>query len=60
MSLIEENYQDEQGNWLPEAQEILAKATATQTSSKTHTPLPVDELKGFSPEICDDLRQERG
>lgn len=37
MSLIEENYQDEQGNWLPEAQEILAKATTTQTTSKlTH------------------------
>ena len=29
MSLIKEHYQDENGNWLPEAQEILAKATAT-------------------------------
>ena len=57
MSLIEENYQDEQGNWLPEAQEILAKATTTQTTSKTHTPLPLDKVEGSCTELCDDLRQ---
>lgn len=47
MSLIEENYQDEQGNWLPEAQEILAKATATQTTNNgTHALLPLEEAEG--------------
>ena len=30
MSLIEEHYQDEHGNWLPEAEAILAKADANQ------------------------------
>ena len=44
MSLIEEYYQDENGNWLPEAQEILAKAAATQTTNNgKHTLLPLDK-----------------
>ena len=44
MSLIKEHYQDEQGNWLPEAREILAKATATQTTNNgTHALLPLEE-----------------
>ena len=34
MSLIKEHYQDEHGNWLPEAQAILAKATATPDATK--------------------------
>ena len=33
MSLIKEYYQDEHGNWLPEAEAILAKATATQATN---------------------------
>lgn len=54
MSLIEENYQDEQGNWLPEAQEILAKATATQTTNKeTCRLLPLDKPEDFSSELND-------
>jgi hypothetical protein len=54
MSRIEENYQDEHGNWLPEAEEILAKATATQTTNKgTCTLLPLDKLEDFSTELND-------
>jgi hypothetical protein len=51
VSLIEENYQDELGNWLPEAQEILAKATATQTINKTHTPLPLEMVESCCTEL---------
>ena len=47
MSLIKEHYQDENGNWLPEAQEILAKATATKTSNGTHVLLPLKEVENF-------------
>jgi hypothetical protein len=54
MSLIEENYQDEQGNWLPEAQEILAKATATQTTNNgTHALLPLEEAGGADGNLAD-------
>ena len=46
MSLIKENYQDEHGNWLPEAEAILARATAIQaTSSGKHTVLPMNEVE---------------
>jgi hypothetical protein len=45
MSLIKEHYQDENGNWLPEAQEILAKATVTTTSNGTHMLLPLTEVE---------------
>ena len=47
MSLIKEYYQDEHGNWLPEAEAILAKATVTTTSNGTHTPQPLKEVEGF-------------
>jgi hypothetical protein len=60
MSLIKEHYQDENGNWLPEAQEILAKATATQTNNKeTQTPLPLDKPEDFLTELCDEVRRGR-
>ena len=45
MSLIKEHYQDEHGNWLPEAQEILAKTTVTTTNG-THT-IPLKEVEDF-------------
>jgi hypothetical protein len=48
MSLIEEMHQDSNGNWTPEAEAILAKATATQaTNNGTHTPLPLNEVEDF-------------
>lgn len=48
MSLIEEQYQDADGNWLPEAEEILAKATATQTTNNgKHTLFPLNEVEDF-------------
>ena len=54
MSLIEEHYQDEHGNWLPEAEEILAKATATQaTNNGKPTLLPLDNLEDFFTELWD-------
>src|SRR5215831_20592137 len=54
MSLIEEQYQDERGNWLPEAEEILAKATATQTTNKgTRSLLPLNKPEDFSTERND-------
>jgi hypothetical protein len=54
MSLIKENYQDEHGNWLPEAEEILAKATATQTTNKgTRTLLSLNKPEDFSTERND-------
>jgi hypothetical protein len=46
MSLIKEHYQDEHGNWLPEAEAILAKATAIQaTSNGQHILLPMNEVE---------------
>jgi hypothetical protein len=52
MSLIEENYQDEQGNWLPEAQAILAKATATTATNKgTHALFPMNEGDDCEPPV---------
>ncbi|MGA8733658.1 MAG: hypothetical protein WB558_07025 [Terriglobales bacterium] len=57
MSLIEEHYQDEQGNWLPEAEAILAKATvAITTNHGKHTLLPLDKLEDFFTELCDGVR----
>lgn len=57
MSLIEEQYQDEQGNWLPEAEAILAKAkVATATNNGKHTLLPLDKLEDFFTELCDGVR----
>lgn len=54
MSKIKENYQDEHGNWLPEAEEILARATATQTTNKgTCTLLPLDKPEDSSAELND-------
>ena len=54
MSRIKEYYQDEHGNWLPEAEEILAKATATQTTNKgTCRLLPLDKPEDFSTELND-------
>jgi hypothetical protein len=46
MSLIKEHYQDEHGNWLPEAEAILAKATATPaTNNDTHTLLLMNKVE---------------
>jgi hypothetical protein len=54
MSKIKEHYQDEHGNWLPEAEAILAKATATQTTNKgSRTLLPLDKPEDFSTELND-------
>ena len=49
MSLIKEHYQDADGNWLPEAQAILAEATAAMqaTSNGNHTLLPINEVEDF-------------
>jgi hypothetical protein len=39
-------YQDADGNWLPEAKAILAKATAIQaTSNGQHILLPMNEVE---------------
>lgn len=55
MSLIKEHYQDEHGNWLPEAEAILAKATASpNTTKETPTVLRMNEVE-VRPEC---LRQE--
>jgi hypothetical protein len=57
MSLIEEHYQDEHGNWLPGAEEILRKASTTITTNNgEHTLLPSDKLEDFFTELCDGLR----
>jgi hypothetical protein len=46
MSLIKEHYQDEHGNWLPEAEAILAKATATPDATKeTQTVLRMNDVE---------------
>jgi hypothetical protein len=46
MSRIKEYYQDEHGNWLPEARAILAKATATPDATKeTQTVLRMNEVE---------------
>jgi hypothetical protein len=48
MSLIKENYQDADGNWLPEAEAILAKATATlATKNGTHALIPLNEVEDY-------------
>jgi hypothetical protein len=59
MSLIKEYYQDEQGNWLPEALEVLKRyqSQTTTTDNGTNTLLPLDNLEGFCTELCDGLRQ---
>lgn len=49
MSMIKEQYQDQQGNWTPEAEAILAKATGI---AKSHTQpegtlMPLDEVENF-------------
>jgi len=54
MSLIKENYQDEHGNWLPEAEAILAKATVTTTSNGTHILLPPQRGRGLLHEVVDE------
>ena len=60
MSLIEEHYQDEYGNWLPEAEAILAKATATQaTNNETHPLLPLNEVEDFFTELCDECDEDK-
>ena len=59
MSLIKEHYQDEHGNWLPEAEAILRKATATQTTNNGKpTPLPLDKLEDFFTELCDGCAED--
>jgi len=47
--MIEEQYQDAQGNWTPEAKAILAEATATAKSkTQPKRPLmPLDEVGDF-------------
>ena len=49
MSLIEEQYQDADGNWLPEAEEILAKAIAVSKSQtqQERTLMPLDDVEDF-------------
>ncbi len=59
MSKIKEHYQDEHGNWLPEAVAILAKATATQaTNNGKPTLLPLDNLEDFFTELCDECGED--
>jgi len=59
MSLIEEHYQDEQGNWLPEAEEILAKATVTiATNNGKPTLLPLDNLEDCFSEFYDAVQKD--
>jgi hypothetical protein len=57
MSLIEDHYQDEQGNWLPEAEAILAKATvAIATSKGKRMLLPLEKPEDYFVELCDGVR----
>ena len=59
MSLIKEHYQDEHGNWLPEAEEILDKATATQTTNNGKPTLrPLYKLEDFFTELCDGCAED--
>jgi hypothetical protein len=49
MSKIKEHYQDADGNWLPEAEAILAKATAIANDRRQpeRTLMPLDEVDDF-------------
>jgi hypothetical protein len=59
MSLIKEHYQDEHGNWLPEAEAILRTATTTlATNNGKPTLLPLDNLEDFFTELCDECGED--